>query len=208
MSKTVNTTKDMVIKIVMISIIAIAIGGVIIYNIVSKKFDKEVISLKNEVKTLKEEKNNQLPNIEENKIDTEKEEGKKIEVDTKEIENKSNKTNEEKGDPIDVLNGVLSTMEKATSDLERVNKKITNTGTFSGLQGTFDTLYNYGSQLINDSNNLDLSKVGGEGTAEMIRNLGYKLQGISDANDMAKEASDTMGLLGEFSGYIYNNFSK
>ena len=42
----------------------------------------------------------------------------------------------------------------------------------------------------------------------MIRNLGYKLQGISDANDMAKEASDTMGLLGEFSGYIYNNFSK
>lgn len=144
MSKTVNTTKDMVIKIVMISIIAIAIGGVIIYNIVSKKFDKEVISLKNEVKTLKEEKNNQLPNVEENKIDTEKEEGKKIEVDTKEIENKSNKTNEEKGDPIDVLNGVLSTMEKATSDLERVNKKITNTGTFSGLQGTFDTLYNYG----------------------------------------------------------------
>ena len=144
MSKTVNTTKDMVIKIVMISIIAIAIGGVIIYNIVSKKFDKEVISLKNEVKTLKEEKNNQLPNVEENKIDTEKEEEKEIEVDTKEIESKSNKTNEEEGDPIDVLNGVFSTMEKATSDLERVNKKITNTGTFSGLQGTFDTLYNYG----------------------------------------------------------------
>ena len=144
MSKTVNTTKDMVIKIVMISIIAIAIGGVIIYNIVSKKFDKEVISLKNEVKTLKEEKNNQLPNVEENKIDTEKEEEKEIEVDTKEIESKSNETNEEEGDPIDVLNGVFSTMEKATSDLERVNKKITNTGTFSGLQGTFDTLYNYG----------------------------------------------------------------
>ena len=203
MDKSNNTTKNIVIKAVAISVVTTTMGSMIVYNTINTKFNKEINSLRNEVKVLKEENEKQTVKIEEPKLDAKD--------DKVEEEAKKDSSSQEKiivSNPVNILDGVFDIMNKANGDLEKVHNKITNSGTFSGLQGTFDTLSNYGSQLIDQVTKLDLSNVGGVETSDIITSIGYELQGLSDSDNMADEALNIMGTMGEFMAHIdyaYNN---
>ncbi|MCJ0053771.1 hypothetical protein JY757_02075 [Clostridioides difficile] len=103
---------------------------------------------------------------------------------------------------------LIDVMVNASNDLNRVYEKITSSGTFSGLQGTFDTLYEYGLMLEDLLEVMDLSLLGGNETKEIIQNIAIDLKNISDEDNITDKALDLMGNIGEFTYYIETNYSK
>ncbi len=192
-----------VTKVIIGSVLFGTICSSIVYVGMRNEFNNKLISLEKEILDLKS-KNLELSNKE---LEKEKEydnsEVKPEDIDKKDYSKKEKQVT----NPVQVLEVVFSTMNKANDELEKVHSKITNSGTFSGLQGTFDILSNYGSQLIDQATKLDLSNVGGVETSDIITSIGYELQGLSDADNMADEALNIMGRMGEFIAYIDYNYN-
>ena len=198
-----------VTKVIIGSILSATICSSIVYISINNK----LISLEDEILDLKN-KNLELANKEledEEQVDKVEKEDKLVveEAIIKDEPKKEDYSKKENvvSNPVKALEGVFSIMNKANEELEKVHSKITNSGTFSGLQGTFDILSNYGSQLIDQATKLDLSNVGGVETSDIITSIGYELQGLSDADNMADEALNIMGRMGEFIAYIDYNYN-
>ncbi|MDX5681155.1 hypothetical protein SIK45_18230, partial [Clostridioides difficile] len=125
-----------------------------------------------------------------------------------EITNEVKKESEKEMEQYSFSSELIDVMVNASNDLNRVYEKITSSGTFSGLQGTFDTLYEYGLMLEDLLEVMDLSLLGGNETKEIIQNIAIDLKNISDEDNIADKALDLMGNIGEFTYYIETNYSK
>lgn len=194
-------------KIIIGSLIFGTVCSSIVYLGMRNEFNNKLVSLEKEILDLKKQ-NVELSNKElEKEYDNLEVKSEDVKKDS-EITNEVKKESEKEMEQDSFSSELIDVMVNASNDLNRVYEKITSSGTFSGLQGTFDTLYEYGLMLEDLLEVMDLSLLGGNETKEIIQNIAIDLKNISDEDNITDKALDLMGNIGEFTYYIETNYSK